>query len=325
MIGLALTPVPARSAAWWPAGSVFAADFANGRYMKDGVHIPQSAAFTLTRASEKLAQTRSGEWKLFPPDVPAITDLGLFCEPEETFYPVNALFEGALPGVVGSGGALPTNWTVLVSSGLSIEVVHTGLHGDAPYIRLRLFGTTTGTDFQIALNAYTQAAAAGETWTAALSLRHVAGETAGLTAYVRVVEETNGTFLAASSIDLPAGTDFARGIASRELANTSTSNIRSRLRLTYPSTGVFIDHTLDLLAPVLVASETTDTLVLTGPYHPAIRQQDTVVAQFPELPQDVLLAFTDGSASVEGPVTGPLTLPQHSNSLRLVSTTPDVP
>lgn len=281
MVGLALAPNFVPSRAWWPADTVYAADFIGNRYMKNGTHIAQSAAMTFSRASEKLAQTGDGKWMLFAPDVPALTDRGLSCEPEETFYPVNSLFQGVTPGLVGAGGALPSNWTVLVSGGLSTEVLHTGMHGDAPYIRLRLFGTTTGTDFQIALNAYTQAAAEGETWTAALSLRHVAGETTGITPYIRVVEETTGSFVAASSTAFAQSGPFEREVVTRTLQSGSTNNVRARFRLTLPDTGVPIDLTADLLLPVLTASPVPGTPMLTNPTDVTLRTSDAATLLLP--------------------------------------------
>ncbi|WP_404404945.1 hypothetical protein [Pelagibacterium halotolerans] len=316
MIGVALTPHLAPSKAWWPAGNVYAADFVQQRFMNDGVHVPQSAAFTFTRASNKLAQAISGEWKLFPPDTPAITGQGLFYEPEETFYPVNALFEGALPGILGSGGALPAGWTVLEASGLSIDVIETGLYGDVPYIRLRLFGTTDWTDVQIALNATTQAAATNETWTAALSLRHVAGATGGIIPYVRAVEETDGAFVAATTVELPWSSDFTRASATRLIQSGATNNVRARFRLILPDTGISTDMTIDLHLPALAKSASPGSPLLTDAAAPATRGADVQTLSLPAgnrlltvvHGQDEETTFTDSGGPFIMPtgLTGPI-------------------
>jgi len=71
-------------AAWWPAGATWAADFATGRYMVAGSPVTADAAFTLLRASAKLAPDSTGRLTSFASNLPALTDLGLLLEPAAT-------------------------------------------------------------------------------------------------------------------------------------------------------------------------------------------------------------------------------------------------
>lgn len=69
---------------WWPEGALFAADFARGLYMRNGLSISAAEAFTFTRASTKLAIGRSGAWTSFAANVPCIAQKGLLLEPERS-------------------------------------------------------------------------------------------------------------------------------------------------------------------------------------------------------------------------------------------------
>lgn len=71
-------------AAWWPAGATWAADFAGGRYMTAGSPATADAAFTLLRASAKLAPDSTGRLTSFASNLPARTDLGVLLEPAAT-------------------------------------------------------------------------------------------------------------------------------------------------------------------------------------------------------------------------------------------------
>ena len=93
---------------------------------------------------------------------------GLLIEPESTNQIRNGSATGSATGVVGSGGALPTNWnTAAIASGISIEVIGTGTEIGVSYIDLKFSGTATETkSTRVAFEASTHIVAApSEVWT----------------------------------------------------------------------------------------------------------------------------------------------------------------
>lgn len=90
----------------------------------------------------------------------------------------NSVAAGATVGTIGSGGALPTNWAVnLSTTGLSADVVETGTENGIAYVDLRIYGTATATanvtvTFDTTLS---NAALDTEIWTASVYARTVSG------------------------------------------------------------------------------------------------------------------------------------------------------
>jgi hypothetical protein len=57
------------AAQWWPDGAHFAMDFANHRFMRNGVHVAPQQAFQFERASTKFVPDNVGNWQNLAPDV----------------------------------------------------------------------------------------------------------------------------------------------------------------------------------------------------------------------------------------------------------------
>jgi len=94
---------------------------------------------------------------------------------------------GSTPGVIGSGGVLPTNWgfydasgqSVSTTNGIDIEVIGTGREGDIEYIDINFSGRATSTT-EISLRAQgssTIDANLGEKWK--------------ISSYIQAVDETD--------------------------------------------------------------------------------------------------------------------------------------
>lgn len=75
---------------WWPANARYAADFTRGVYMREGVLIPASQAFSFTRASSKIARGPDGSWTSYGINVPCITQRGILLEPERQNTALNS-------------------------------------------------------------------------------------------------------------------------------------------------------------------------------------------------------------------------------------------
>jgi hypothetical protein len=83
----------------------------------------------------------------------------------------NNTMQGAVVGVIGSGGALPTYWGVDNIASSAVEVIGFGTEDGAHYIDIRLNGTPTGSVRLFSENNATAiGATSGESWTYGLSL-----------------------------------------------------------------------------------------------------------------------------------------------------------
>lgn len=123
--GFAGSPAPGFSTAttWWQPGDVFALDFVNGRYMRGGTAASLASVLSVSRNSDALFDDTAGVWSLFGPNIPAITDRGLYIGGQFTnkisaynFNPAAltlrnaaAFIAAAVPGTTaghGGGGSL---------------------------------------------------------------------------------------------------------------------------------------------------------------------------------------------------------------------------
>jgi hypothetical protein len=108
--------------------------------------------------------------------------------------------QGAVVGVVGSGGALPTNWAIINVRGLAVEVVSIGSEIGVDYIDIRLNGTATSTgNAEIRLEGLSQiAASSGQTWNFSSYVKNIANVDAS--AFLGLVQRTNTTIFVTRTI-----------------------------------------------------------------------------------------------------------------------------
>lgn len=125
---------------------------------------------------QALANTARFDWN------PAtLAPLGLLMEGQRTNSLRNPRAEGAVTGVIGSGAVAPTYWSLNVGvNGVTTSIVGTGTESGLPYIDVAFSGTNSGATFypgglfEIA-GALSAAASQGQTWTASVFARVVAG------------------------------------------------------------------------------------------------------------------------------------------------------
>jgi len=98
------------------------------------------------------------------------TSAGLVVEEGSTNENRNPRAEGATVGVLGSGGAMPTNWA---ASGGTREVIGTGTDDGWPYLDLKITGSSNCTIYTEGSSVIS--AASGEDWTASCGFKVVAG------------------------------------------------------------------------------------------------------------------------------------------------------
>lgn len=182
---------------------------------------------------------------------------GLLIEESRTNSIRNAQAGGATNGVIGSGGAMPTNWFVGSASGITREVVGTGTANGLSYVDLKFSGTnSTGSllPFTIGPEGLTQmVASSGQTWTASIYAALAAGATSGIaTLKLDIAEyQAPSTYLANSlGPDISLSATMSRFSHTRTLTNASTDRVAIMLYIQV-AIGATIDLTFRIAAPQL--------------------------------------------------------------------------
>ncbi len=161
---------------------------------------------------------------------------------------------GAVLGVIGAGGAWPTNWSS-TGTGFTIEIVAFGTRKGRPYIRVRFSTGASGTTL-ITVNCDTTtggpAAAQNQLWTVSSGLSVFAAPTPP-TSYRIFMQEMNagGTGLLtnqSSTLTLTATpTRFDYSVA---LSQATTATVRAGYRISVTN-GAPYDFTIDFELPQL--------------------------------------------------------------------------
>ncbi len=181
------------------------------------------------------------------------TQNGLLIEQASTNSIPNSEALGATVGVLGSGGALPTNWSASSVAGLTTEVVSTGTANGFNYIRLKISGTPTTTLYVIGFCGPAQVTAAqNDKWSASFYALINAGSMNNITSVSAKIDERNaaGAFLASTAAEFSLTSSFTRAIVKRTLSNATAGRVTSALHIVL-KIGLAIDITLDIAAPQL--------------------------------------------------------------------------
>lgn len=302
--------IPARRP-WWPGGAVFAADFLNARYMRGGLACSGGEAFLVQRSSPRLAQDQAGHWHPFAPDVPALTDTGLWVDEARGNGVRNGMMAGA---VAGSPGSLPDHWQFEPYAGIdSCEVVATGTVNGLPFVDLRLSGTTTQAS-GVALRYDTGgvfAAGEGADVTFSCYVGLAGGSVAGTDVIRhRLIEE--GADASPVHIHyLPdlrpvLETDFIRVAETRSVAGPATATLRPDLELTFGA-GQTLDLTLRLAAPQIELGTAASAPILSAGSL-GTRAADVLTLRLPEGSFELTLSFADAGPQTFAGVGGEVTL-----------------
>ncbi|WP_458093752.1 hypothetical protein [Roseomonas sp. WA12] len=260
-----------------------------------------------SRASTAMALGADGvTWQQAASNAPRLTGAArrLLIEAARTNGARNPRGEGTVPGSLGSGGSLPTGWALPAFPGLTWEVVGTGMDGGFPYVRLRLFGTSTAAStIRPNLDAIGNIAAApGQTWTCSHLVRLAPGAPAvGTLTWQSEVREyantTAGSLTTGSAVSL--STTWRRAEASRLVTGSTTTSVLPTLRLAVAS-GAALNLTIDLagVQAEQAASASSPILPPAGAIAASTRAVDA-----PILP-------LSAAQRVQGTLVGTILLPQ---------------
>lgn len=234
-----------------------------------------NAPASLSRAQLAASATALGPdglaWQSFGSHAPRFAGAPrrLLIEGQRTNSVRNPRGEGALAGVVGSGGALPTNWTQSRVPELTITVIGAVTVDGLPGVRVRIAGTTAPgggwalIEFEAAANI---PAAPSQAWAGSLFWRLAAGSVpAGTVSRVFVSgrNASNAEVVANifSTTAAPAAA-LSRIIVPATLTGDATlARINHRAAWTFAASTA-VDMTLDLCAPQLEQAAFASTPIL---------------------------------------------------------------
>ena len=194
--------------------------------------------------------------------------LGLLVEEARTNSIRNNTMVGA---VAGTPGTIPTNWTGGgTTSGITREIVGTGIENGINYIDYRIAGTTTGALFFLVSpeGSTSVAATNGQTWTFSSYARLIAGSLAGFTSI---------NFYIAFNSSIGAGLQFVTGgitptsaaLNTQRFTRTGTASnaliafVQPAIQFEAP-TGTSIDITLRIGLPQLEQGAFATSPILTS-------------------------------------------------------------
>jgi len=163
----------------------FSREFASEKTLNNGT----GPTITFTRASSATYFDASGTLQTAAVDEPRFdhevftgVSRGLLIEESRTNIVLNSQASGSIVGTIGSGGALPTNWSSVVQSPLILQVVGSGTEIGMPYVDLRIYTInqlSTTTSVNILINGAQGYAAQNQQWTSSLYARIVSGTFVG--------------------------------------------------------------------------------------------------------------------------------------------------
>jgi hypothetical protein len=160
----------------------------------------------------------------------------------------NSAMAGAVVGVVGSGGALPTGWSVTAMPAGTVSVVGFGVEDGQDFIDIRLNGTSsTGAVGILPVSSVTSIPAlAGQSAVGSLSIRRVAGSNTNIT-HVRSAHEyytSAGAFITQANGPTYQVSDvYRQEVYATTPANAATAFVRFNCQV---ATSGAIDITLRL-------------------------------------------------------------------------------
>lgn len=241
----------------------FRRDFAGVKTLNHGI----GPDITFTRTGTATYFDANGTLTTATADVPRFdhdpatrASRGLLIEESRTNSIRNSKAGGSTNGVIGSGGALPTNWNASghTTNGVSTEIIGTGTESGLAYVDIKLSGTPTSSAVAyFNIESPSQVVAAnGQTWTHSAYFKLTAGSVSNTTIKVGVSgrlvgggvvsgQETLQTLVPVSSALVSQ-----RYSATRTFSSASVERVLPYFQVEYTS-GQAIDLTLRIAAPQL--------------------------------------------------------------------------
>lgn len=159
---------------------------------------------------------------------------------------------GATIGTLGSGGALPTNWSYAAVSGVTASVAATGTQNGMAYVDVRFQAASAGaTSLNIRFETNTGITAAStQNWTTSFFVLRSSGSNTGITSFQVMTAGMNGTAVdqESSTTNFTPTTTYLRPYCTRTLNNATTTNLSPRFVMNFATAAAF-DITLRFAVP----------------------------------------------------------------------------
>jgi len=235
---------------------VQALDFVNARARRSSSDMSLAACVTNTRDSAAWMSDDAGGAQSFAANgLARIAGIGVDVEGEFTNKIRNPRGEGGTVGTIGSGGAMPVNWSIaLAMSGCATSFAGSGVENGQPYTDIRIAGTLSGASpFILAMEVQNNAAAVpGQVWGADVGVRLLSGTTTGLASFIlRIIDTPTFNTVAASSSILPTSA-YAQFFAKGNVVAAGATAVHPRLYINSLNNGAVIDATIRIYAPKLM-------------------------------------------------------------------------
>jgi hypothetical protein len=225
---------------------------------------------TMTRGGSAGCFDASGNWVVLGANLPrfdynpvTLGCRGILLEESRTNSMRNAVMAGATNGVIGSGGALPTNCVLESQGTLVAQVMGSGVASGLEYVDIRLSGTTSTTSCSLRLETTTGiGAAASQRWCGSVFAQRVGGSMANIS-QTRLVLVRDGAVVLATGSDFSAALSSGSRLERQELQAVTTAgtmNIWHRVQFNF-SSGVVIDVTLRVAGPQLERGDCATSLI----------------------------------------------------------------
>jgi len=182
----------------------------------------------------------------------------------------NSVAAGAVLGVIGSGGAAPTGWSIGATVGVVREVVGVGSLPDGnPYVDIRWYGTNSSAatifpDLYFAPTSLNIAASVGMTVSAGLYIEQIAGARTGFTSTTNKVSvggwTAAGGFIEATGVTVTSGT---RATVTRTLTGVASARTAGYVDMSVPASAT-VDITLRFSQPQLEYGTPTEYIPTSG-------------------------------------------------------------
>jgi len=172
----------------------------------------------------------------------------LLLEPQRTNSIRNSSMVGA---VAGTPGTLPTNWSNLVTAGLTRTIVGTGTENGLPYVDIRFNGTANALSTRIDFEGSTNIAAlTAQVWTNSIYSKIVSQPNPAVSYALQMLERTSGGgFVTDGSQIFTPTTSLQRFAFTRTLNGGATvANVQPCITINLTN-GATYDFTIRIAAP----------------------------------------------------------------------------
>jgi len=242
----------------------FSRDFAMVKTLNHG--IGPDITFTRTGTatyfnSSGVLTTATANEPRFDHDPSTLASKGLLIEEGRTNSIRNSQAGGATVGTIGSGGAMPTNWTQSITpTGLASEIVSTGTINGFSYIDLKYSGTTTSSNnITIDCESATQVtASSGQTWISSIYFALINGSAPASSLSLTITGRLSGggAVSGQSQVQNPLSSTLSTSLKRFEtgsitFSDSTVARVSSRFGFSAIPTSTAVDFTLRIAAPQL--------------------------------------------------------------------------